>query len=528
MTVPHGKRLSNGEELTLRLELVDNRADELKSNTRVETLSICTADQPVALGRSLPKFLSNLQTYGRLNCKVVVVDDSKIRENQRLNESLVLLLQKKHAWSTISYVGSTQRYLLVENLAKTTGINLDLLAFALSQKSSLRTLGSARNISHLLSTGGLGIFTDDDTLPLWLKDMSSSNTELLISSSKPVFNSRFSANIKSEWKKITDAAGPIDFCALHETALGRSIPDLIANHSGARMGYCDANAVRSLRSGLASVGLTATGVAGDSGKWSSAGFFVSDDLLTLVNMWCTTADYRAAGHSRLIRRVPPCTQLSRSPTIQAMSYGADLRVVSPPFFPVGRNTDGIFALLFTLVMRDAFIAHLPSAIVHMPRLRQKYEMVYLNAIACLRISDWMGLLLCKSASTVPLAPEEAMLQIGGELQSVGRLRDQEFVRHLRSLVFEHRSNQAAGITAILDTYHGSPQWRSDLALMRQNLLTASLSPSSLIPHELKDLEWLVALKLMKKAISRYGELLCVWPEIVRTCKSPWLKDIGLY
>jgi len=76
--------------------------------------------------------------------------------------------------------------------------------------------------------------------------------------------------------------------------------------------------------------------------------------------------YARARFSRHFIRAARAWSVSGGEMLVAPQIALDNRLLIPPFLPSGRNCEGILAMVLRRTQPDAFIGHLPFAIVHDP------------------------------------------------------------------------------------------------------------------------------------------------------------------
>jgi hypothetical protein len=106
----------------------------------------------------------------------------------------------------------------------------------------------------------------------------------------------------------------------------------------------------------------------------------------------------------------------------AAACGLDNRAALPPYFPVGRNEDGIFGSVVQRCFRHAYFAHLPLSLLHSPPGRRVFSAEWVHILGIPRLSD--AILCAIAAFEPPSARLPARLYIaalGLHLQRLGRM-----------------------------------------------------------------------------------------------------------
>jgi hypothetical protein len=111
--------------------------------------------------------------------------------------------------------------------------------------------------------------------------------------------------------------------------------------------------------------VTMLGAEGDAGMGSSL------HLLTLdgdsrARLLASEAAYRHAVARRRVLRGVTRPTVGDGGFCMAMHLGLDGRGLLPPFLPVQRNQDGVFAALVRCCLGGGLFGYLPRAVVHRP------------------------------------------------------------------------------------------------------------------------------------------------------------------
>jgi hypothetical protein len=102
--------------------------------------------------------------------------------------------------------------------------------------------------------------------------------------------------------------------------------------------------------------------------------------------------------------------------------GLDNREMLPPYFPVGRNEDGIFGAIVHRCCPHAYFAHLPLSLLHFPPKQQVYSRSWVKTLAIPRLCD---AILCSVASFDRFPYEQEtriqIAQLGFHLRALARM-----------------------------------------------------------------------------------------------------------
>jgi len=207
-----------------------------------------------------------------------------------------------------------------------------------------------------------------------------------------------------------------------------------------------------------------------------------------------------------------------------MAYwiGLDNRDILPPFFPVGRNSDGIFGATLRTCFEDGYLGHLPWAILHSPDQPRAFPpgILWTNT-SKLDLSDILGGIIREFQRIPGATPERNLRLLGSYLEALGSTPLADFEERLK-LGLATSISKSIGL--LLDSESGRETlpkyWQEDF----ERLVRARARPfeggGPLLPRDLPatsgDLE---ARLLLQQLIRRYGDTLRYWPDMVEVSKQ---------
>jgi hypothetical protein len=266
-----------------------------------------------------------------------------------------------------------------------------------------------------------------------------------------------------------------------------------------------------LMTGQARVAVTMAGIAGHTG--SESGRMVlglrgaaRDDVMAAPG-W-----YRPALASRTAIRAAPCWTLSAGGLLMAPSMGLDNRLCLPPFAPVGRNSEGIFAAVLRHVTPWALIGHLPYVVLHAPGPLPPFDCASLHDLRP-RLAELLTLLI--DAVPRALATETAarLKSLGAHLVDAASQAPAAFEHYLFELWLKHMSRYAGYLENLLSIYGGEPpEWAADVAAHLEAVAAQAAESAPVSPRDLPG-DSGAALVTAQRAIRSYGELLIAWPAL---------------
>lgn len=465
------------------------------SPVRLERVVVMAAQRPLLVQRLVDQLLLMADTFDR-RFELVLADDSRLPEDQQRHQALL----RAHPRVQMRYLGRPQRQ------AFTARLDLDpqVLQFALEGALGLPyTLGTSHNATLLESVDQPFLSLDDDVTG---RVASVSEAEQVRASSAP------DPTLLSLFPTREAAVGAVtlqtvDLLGLHEGYLGRSVHSLSLEPPPGGL------LPRLLRF-PSQVAVSSLGLVGDSGMGTSA-YFLGLEGSARESL---ISNYSALKSTRAVLRAVRQPTLSDAPWLMTPCVGFDFRTLLPPFVPVQRNSDGVFALTLRTVRLDGLLAHLPQVIEHQPEPRQ--QTLHLGAWKGLYSYDLLMLAIRSVAfGAGTVTPEQRILALGRGLEDLAALPAAELDAVLRARRTQEVVGQLGFWERLLRQYDGPPEWTQDVQTLRQSLLESLEQQSSLVPRDLPGQPALVAL------LGGYGRLLTQWTALLDATRS--LRRQGL-
>jgi hypothetical protein len=256
------------------------------------------------------------------------------------------------------------------------------------------------------------------------------------------------------------------------------------------------------------------GIAGDSGIGVTAYLFV--DAASQARLTRSEQDYLAAVSSRQVFRAVRRATITDGTTCVAVNLGLDNRGLLPPFIPVQRNSDGLFASELRACFHDACLGHFPFAILHDPEQTRRQNLSnYWERKRQLRTPELLAHLM--SGRAMPqhaINAAAALRDFGANLLDIGSMADADFQETLRRQVWsasgvDPESSAAPQIPPAVAPFYRRYR-EQHFQLLRESITQERyLAPWDLqalgAPEEVQ--------RLTRELVRRFGELLAAWPEI---------------
>jgi hypothetical protein len=350
--------LASSEEAAERL----NRApDDLHvAPTRV---FIITCDRPAAVERLLDSMLAacTLTRHDQL----FLIDDSRHASNALRNEQFVAAFNLRSAKS-MHYVGAAAASRLLAQLEEALPAQSRGLRFLLDRGrwAYQPTYGLSRNLALLLSVGYRAIVLDDDILCRAVRPPSAQSG--IAFSNDETREAWFYASTPDLLRRI--AWCDFDPLARQAEALGNPVAVVLSRlHGGplapAALAQCQGNLLGVL-DGASPVLVTQCGSAGDPGT-SGGRWVVKLGDASVERLLSSSTDRATVPESR------SCWLGHTRPTISlrgdmSQMTGLDNSRLLPPYVPVMRGEDDLFASMAAFLHPRAAVFHCDWAVPHLP------------------------------------------------------------------------------------------------------------------------------------------------------------------
>lgn len=459
-----------------------------------------TRDRLPSLVACLESYLGNCRRHAR-SPEFVVADDSSIAEApDRTKAALRELADRYNA--PIRYAGRQEKSRFAAALAAESAVSREIIDFALfgDERCALST-GANRNSLLLDAADTLMLAVDDDTLCRIAAEPEDKAALTFFSGYDPTefwfFPDRGRA---TQSVRLVD----VDVLGCHEALLGSAVADL---------------GVDAETSGR--VAMTLHGLVGDSGM-ASPRYYLTLTGASRDRLVVSPQAYRSAFESREVVRSVRQPTITAGPFCMTTFVGLDNRLLLPPFFPVQRNSDGIFGIMLRKCMHGSHVAFLPWILLHAPEPPRMFvpDEMWADA-ATVRMADIViACVLAHEMRTGHVTTATRWTDLGKHLRWLGSLSYPDFEAWVRTT--QHVRNFAF-ITALhgqLQTYGASPGfWADDVKRMIEVMSKASTDADYLVPQDLRqgrDAD--TARRLGQELVGKFGELLEAWPTLVDAAK----------
>ena len=478
---------------------IDDGAPMHERADAVTAVGIVTRGRAESLCACVESYLRNCQHHGRTP-EFIVTDDSPDGDPSDRTRSA---LQRLRHDASISYAGRAERIRFAEVLARESAVPIDVIRFGLiGDDRCALTTGANRNCLLLDTLDTLVLSVDDDT-----------RCRLAAAPEAEAPPASFAGYDPTEFWFFADRRSALDsvafvdadILACHEAMLGSPVPD----ESGA------------------GVAITLHGVVGDSGMGSPR-YYLGLQGASRERLVASPDAYRSAFRSREIVRAVRRPTYAESPFCMTTCYGFDNRFILPPFFPVQRNSDGIFGLVLHRCVGECRIGFLPSVVVHEPEPARVFEPdEMLSETASIRTADVViACLLAHEGGSGQLTAAARLVWLGRFFQELGALTLADFEARVRSFQQFRTMAFVTTLETQLRTHDSTPRfWAEDVRRIIERLRKATGADEFIVPRDLQGGRGAGdARRLIQELTGRFGELLEAWPTIVDAARRLRAQD----
>jgi hypothetical protein len=518
----HLARLAEEDLLTSKAAVLEDclRAAAASSDTprTIASVVTTTCDRVDAALRCVQDFIGAGKRFDR-STTYVVLDDSRGADVRREYRER-LRSTARHEGVTILYAGREEKEQFMHALtgAKgSSGLPPHVVEFALFGAEGLKRLYGANHNAALLHTVGSPLLaTDDDVFARIAAAPGMEDTLAVVSTNDPTdlwfFADRASA---LEAVEFTDE----DLLAQHERLLGRRPASCVSDLSDAQtvdLDEADSRLLTLLASGSGKVLATSCGIVGDCAMGAPSYYLTVGGESSQRLLW-SDPGYEALRTTREVVRAVPRWTIGDSLLFQGTSVGLDNVSLLPPYFPVQRNTDGIFAATLRSCCEGGLLGYLPWVVAHDPPSPRAFEAGELCKRPC-EVQTPDVILQCVMSHVYGLGtiePADRMRALGRQLQDLGAMELAGFEEFLRMQRWHRLSSWISRLEELLRITNDAPEaWAEDVGRCIDEARASLLREDDVVPIDLiteGDVDR--ARTVMQRLVFRFGELLEYWPDI---------------
>ena len=314
----------------------------------------------------------------------------------------------------------------------------------------------------------------------------------------------------------------IDFVSAYQALLGYELVDECAGTDSPLDNQANGKGFLALSTRVL---VTLGGLVGDCG-WGSPSKFLFMDRHSMGRLTRSNDSYLKGILTREMAQVSSGYYITRSADdMMTTAFACHGSVMYPPFFPMGRGEDMLFARLVKRTVRSACFGHVPYAIYHSPlETRRFWPGEILRSAASIDLSSFLSCLI-----SIDFEEDgddyDVLEKVGFALSHSGTVSCTEFrekAQECRHLLTEERRRRLENQLSLSCSI--APSYVADLNAYMNRQLEAQSRPEGTIPVELlyrNDEE--TALRVTQQLVSLYGQLFLAWPSMI--CASSFLEEL---
>jgi hypothetical protein len=488
----------------------------------LSTVSVVTADRVASLQRCLSSYVKNAQTHERRST-YLVLDDARTAAARTATQQMLSALARDRD-ADIVYAGADEKRALAAALTADGEIPSDVVDFALFDPEGCGRSTGANHNAQLLYTAGEAFLSVDDDSTARLGQIAGAEPGLALSSEYQAPATKFFPDRAHAVRAFSFGDG--DVVAIHERLIGLPVRACIRDLSSAntlRVDQLGSGLERWISQARARVLVTQTGLVGDAGtpNLPALSRLTGESWARFV---ATESGYRDAMRGREMMRGRTRLTITDNPFLSTgPAIAIDGRKLLPPFFPVLRNSDGIFGLTLRTTVDGACIAHLPWALEHAP---EEHRTIEADAPTSLATRCVMHEIITAAIHSLPTIPggrvdiASRITALGRHLRSVGSLESRAFLEFVRPWVWRAKSASIAALEEDLAEHDHQPSyWATDVRRYIETLREALAADAYFVPGDLPpSRSHEESIELTRRLVQRFGDVLTWWPAIVKRAR----------
>lgn len=495
-------------------------ADPEGVGARIEWIGMPTTSRWDRVVRAVRSYSSNMRAFGR-SARFFVAAQPKPSDVPAKNALTSLATQLDLG---IDYAGELEKIGFVREIAADNSIPPEVIRFAIMGLPNARErFGANRNTILLHTAGAQALSIDDDTACDVMCAPGSAQDVAFGSEADPCdawfFGSRQAAIGFVEHRNA-------DVLSAHEELLGKRPHRLFGwpeARGGIRYGEMCSHILTLLYRRTGRILSTYNGVVGDPGLVSDTPFLLHPNAKVKERFAASGSSEQAAQSFEVVRQAKAFMVChGTGPAGISAFLGLDNRELLPPFFPMFRGEDGVFADILARCQESSCIGHIPISLLHeRPGTRE------FGDSGAVRMCDFLASAV--SSCTFPLGETscaDRLQRLGRHLMFLGELPDMDAVDWARAGMLARASAIARTAEAVLMRERGyPPHWAEAVSRVVERLGHSLTDPGYAVPEEVsgagttKD-----GIRAAMALIRGYGELLHWWPAIVERARR--LADTG--
>lgn len=492
-------------------------ADPEDAPARISTVGFVTRDRIPTLERGLTSFIENRQAFGGSH-GFAVLDDSPSAATRQGYRDMLRTLSARYAVD-VRYGGREEKEAYAARLSQRGGFDPALVAFALfGPDNGEATYGANRNALLLDTVGEQLISADDDSV---CRITPSPHAGDGVSLTAQPFETWFFPDPQATLRATAEEER--DVVALHGQLLGRDVGSYLSQldaEASIDLDRLSGPLATGLRTHGARVLATLTGTVGDSGADMATPLLFSTGA-TRERLLGSEAACESAFTSRQVHHGVGRLTINEGTFFRTTTTcGLDNRRLLPPFFPVYRGEEVVFAEILSRCFTSC-VGYLPWALWHSPPEPRAFSL----EAGVPRRSRPEGMLVAEwvkryEPAAPPGEPGERLRGLGRHFVGLASLPAIDFEEALRVVELDYAAGQLRAFQKLLAHYKGSPGfWAQRVERAVETLRARTNAP---LPAP-ESGGW----DVLVRRVMQFGELLQAWPDLVEVARDLRERDEAL-
>ena len=249
------------------------------------------------------------------------------------------------------------------------------------------------------------------------------------------------------------------------------------------------------------------------GRWyRNPNAYLETEAAWHKRIWPRRNEYHTAKVNPFALVVSPELQYSNMAFFITTCYAWNGTEIMPPFFPLLRGDDSVWAQLVRICYPESPIAHIPFCVDHLRSAHTPFSTQDFDADEN-TLTDFLARFMEKIApELIPLSPQDSLRGVGRRLLSLAGLSAKSMQEFITQLNLEFTGYRIVHLEEKLHNSRGcSRYWKADMQGYIQKLQTSPHGqwiPADFINQKNGNGE-----KLFRQYLCNIGNLLLAWPEI---------------
>lgn len=467
----------------------------------INSVGIVTRNRTTDLVSCVESHLDHCRRHGR-DPEFIVLDDSRSGEVEDRTRMALRQLADRFT-ARIRYAGTSEKSRFAEALARESSIARNVVDFGFfgDRRCGLFT-GANRNGLLLDTIDDLVFGADDDTRAHAAVAQEHTNS-ISVSSEYEPREFWFFPDRRAALEAVASADS--DVLTGHEQFLGRTLAE-----------------VGALAAVDGMVTITLPGLVGDSGM-GSPHYLLTLGGTSRERLLASRTAYASALRSREVLRTVRQPTIAASAFCMTTFFGFDNRLLLPPFFPVARNSDGLFGVMVRRAIEGSHIAFLPPALLHAPRESRGFagDEAWTEPERIRMADVLIASILAVHPGPPAAGPGDRLRRLGAYLRELASLETRGFEAFVRGAQQMRNLTFTALLETRLGEHGGRPAyWAEDVRKTIEYLRRAAAGKDYVVPRDLGDaLDVDAARLLTRELVEKFGELLEAWPVLVEAARQ---------